>query len=153
MLYKKHIHISVPLLQMWRTREECMIEESGLQRTSGTESDFDTFDSVLSFNSGGGPPINNAGLDAPGADRHSAASAARDDAGDPLEELPDVILLNSKIAEINDKIKEINNASDKDTAKKLKELKERQEDLLRLKRVEQIYVGHRNFSFSLIFLI
>ncbi|KAI6047109.1 hypothetical protein EDC04DRAFT_2621732 [Pisolithus marmoratus] len=36
-LYSKHMYVSLSLWQMWRTREECMTAESGLERMPGTE--------------------------------------------------------------------------------------------------------------------
>ena len=52
-LYGKHMYISLSLLQMWQTREECMIEESGLQKMAKSDLNFETFESVLSLNSHG----------------------------------------------------------------------------------------------------
>ncbi|EJD01434.1 uncharacterized protein FOMMEDRAFT_126353 [Fomitiporia mediterranea MF3/22] len=106
-LYNKHMHISVSLMQMWQTREDCMIEESGLHRLSGIESTFKT----------------------------------TNDADDTAEELPDIALLNSKIAEVEAAIKQTEKSSGGGRAqvKKLKELRQMREDLLRLKRAEQIY--------------
>jgi len=39
-LYNKHVYISLALSQMWRTREDCMTAESGLERMPGTEAEF-----------------------------------------------------------------------------------------------------------------
>lgn len=39
-LYNKHMHISLALLQMWRTREDCMTFQSGLDHMPGSEGDF-----------------------------------------------------------------------------------------------------------------
>ena len=36
-LYTKHMYVSLSLWQMWRTREECMSTESGLDRMPGSE--------------------------------------------------------------------------------------------------------------------
>ena len=36
-LYTKHMYVSLSLWQMWRTREECMTSESGLERMPGSE--------------------------------------------------------------------------------------------------------------------
>ena len=36
-LYHKHMYVSLSLWQMWRTREECMTRESGLERMPGAE--------------------------------------------------------------------------------------------------------------------
>lgn len=36
-LYNKHMYISLSLAQMWRTREDCMTVESGLDRMPGVD--------------------------------------------------------------------------------------------------------------------
>ena len=36
-LYAKHMYVSLSLWQMWRTREECMTVESGLEYLPGAE--------------------------------------------------------------------------------------------------------------------
>ena len=41
-LYTKHMYISLALLQMWKTREDCMIAESGLERMPGSDPNFGT---------------------------------------------------------------------------------------------------------------
>lgn len=45
-LYSKHMYISLALAQMWRTRDDCMTAESGLDRMPGAEEGFksSTFD-------------------------------------------------------------------------------------------------------------
>lgn len=49
-LYNKHMYISLSLWQMWRTREDCMTAESGLEHLPGTEGEFQssTFTSNVS---------------------------------------------------------------------------------------------------------
>jgi hypothetical protein len=39
-LYGKHMYISLSLWQMWRTREDCMTAESGLEHLPGAEGEF-----------------------------------------------------------------------------------------------------------------
>lgn len=39
-LYNKHIHMSLALAQMWKTREDCMIAESGLDHLPGHEGEY-----------------------------------------------------------------------------------------------------------------
>lgn len=50
-LYNKHMYVSLALAQMWRTREDCMTAESGLERMPGAEPEFrsSTFNPVVSF--------------------------------------------------------------------------------------------------------
>lgn len=40
-LYSRHMHISLSLVQMWRTREDCMTFESGLEHMPGAEGEFE----------------------------------------------------------------------------------------------------------------
>ena len=79
-LYSKHMHVSTSLMQMWRTREDCMIAESGLQ-SSGSASE--TFESALSVNSGTHSSYN--------SERRSASNAIVQDIEDPIEEHQDVV--------------------------------------------------------------
>lgn len=135
-LYSRHMHVSVALVQMWRTREACQIEESGLQRMPGSGAERaggDTLESVLSLNGGAGVGV---------ADRRgSVADTIYRDVDDPADELPDVALLNAKIAEAEAAIKQARGGGgDRSEGRRIKEARERREDLLRLKRVEQIYV-------------
>lgn len=101
-LYNKHMYISASLAQMWRTREDCMTAESGLEHMPGTEGEFES----STFNA------NDAEF---------------------AEPLPDLALLDTKITEATESIKVAQTGADKRKAR------ERKEDLMRLKRVEQIY--------------
>ncbi|KAF8559062.1 hypothetical protein OG21DRAFT_1503519 [Imleria badia] len=40
-LYNRHMYVSLSLWQMWRTREECMTTESGLEHLPGSEGDVE----------------------------------------------------------------------------------------------------------------
>ncbi|KAF9008756.1 hypothetical protein BDQ17DRAFT_1388492 [Cyathus striatus] len=102
-LYNKHMYVSLALAQMWRTREDCMTSESGLEYMPG---------------------IN------PGEFEPSTFKSVDPEAGEPL---PDVALLDAKISEAIEAMKTAQTPSEKRKAK------ERKEDLMRLKRVEQIY--------------
>ncbi|KAI0776115.1 N1221-domain-containing protein [Trametes elegans] len=104
-LYAKHMYVSLSLWQMWKTREECMSVESGLEYLPGAERPSEP---KL-------PPI---------------SPSLEDEAG---ERLPDVALLDAKIAEAEKAMDEGETATDRRRAQ------ERREDLMRLKRVEQIY--------------
>ncbi|KAI0687217.1 hypothetical protein BC835DRAFT_1419931 [Cytidiella melzeri] len=100
-LYHKHMYVSLALWQMWRTREECMTAESGLDHMPGSEKVF-------------APKL-----------------APNDD--DPSDTLPDVSVLDRMIAEAEEMMAKAESSGDKRKAK------ERKEDLLRLRRVEQLY--------------
>ncbi|KAH0839713.1 hypothetical protein J3R83DRAFT_651 [Lanmaoa asiatica] len=41
-LYNRHMYVSLSLWQMWRTREECMTAESGLEHLPGSEGDAES---------------------------------------------------------------------------------------------------------------
>ncbi|KAF7313579.1 hypothetical protein HMN09_00514200 [Mycena chlorophos] len=102
-LYNRHMYVSVALWQMWRTREDCMKAESGLDHIPGSE----------------------------GPAESSTFTASKDP--DVAEPLPDLALLDAKIAEASKAYEEGQSLAEKRRAK------ERREDLMRLKRVEQIY--------------
>ncbi|KAF8895564.1 hypothetical protein BD779DRAFT_1609072 [Infundibulicybe gibba] len=101
-LYNKHMFISLALCQMWRTREDCMTTESGLEHMPGLEGEFQS-------------------------------STFTSDDPEVIEPLPDIALLDTKIAEATAEMHAAESSADKRKAK------ERREDLMRLKRVEQIY--------------
>ncbi|EMD40803.1 hypothetical protein CERSUDRAFT_111387 [Gelatoporia subvermispora B] len=103
-LYTKHMYVSLALWQMWKTREECMIAESGLEHMPGAEK---IMDPLL-------PPT----------------VAPQDE---NVETLPDIEKLDAAIAEADAAIEHARTTGD------LRRAKERKEDLMRLKRVEQIY--------------
>ncbi|KAG2013965.1 hypothetical protein CC2G_010822 [Coprinopsis cinerea AmutBmut pab1-1] len=99
-LFNKHMYVSLALTQMWRTREDCMSFESGLERM-------------------------------PGSDKERSSTYLDDDeSGEPL---PDLKLLDEKIEEA------IAAIAKAETGPERRKAMERKEDLLRLKRVEQIY--------------
>ncbi|KAI0324956.1 N1221-domain-containing protein [Cubamyces sp. BRFM 1775] len=104
-LYAKHMYVSLSLWQMWKTREECMTVESGLEYLPGPERPSEPKI----------PPI---------------SPTVEDEAG---EKLPDVAHLDAKIAEAEKNMEHAASAAERRRAK------ERREDLMRLKRVEQIY--------------
>ncbi|THH20159.1 hypothetical protein EW146_g1163 [Bondarzewia mesenterica] len=106
-LYNKHIHISLALWQMWKIRDECMTAESGLDHLRGMEGMTDSLTKMTM--------TNEEGMVAEG------------------EILPDMALLNAKIAETEAAIKNTESSVER------RQLKQRREDLMRLKWVEQIY--------------
>ncbi|KAJ7283523.1 hypothetical protein C8J57DRAFT_1292804 [Mycena rebaudengoi] len=101
-LYNRHMYVSLALSQMWRTREDCMTAESGLEHMPGSEGQFES----------------------------STFTSKDPDAAEPL---PDIALLDAKIAEATKAMEEGETTGEKRKAK------ERREDLMRLKRVEHIY--------------
>ncbi|KII95814.1 hypothetical protein PLICRDRAFT_98306 [Plicaturopsis crispa FD-325 SS-3] len=101
-LYNKHMYISLALAQMWRTREDCMTAESGLEHMPGSEGEFEP----------------------------TKVEAADAETAEPL---PDIALLDAKIAEATAGMTAAGSSAERRKAK------ERKEDLMRLRRVEQIY--------------
>ncbi|KAG6833807.1 hypothetical protein H0H87_011741 [Tephrocybe sp. NHM501043] len=101
-LYNKHMYVSLALWQMWRTREDCITAESGLEHMPG-EDDFQS----STFTANQDPEV--------------------------AEPLPDVALLDKMIEEAAKTLEGAESSAEKRKAK------ERKEDLMRLKRVEQIY--------------
>lgn len=124
-LYNKHMHVSLALWQMWRTREECMASESGLEHMPGSSNISDVFNF---------PDANNDVKPAR-ANLNSSSSIEEEDFS---QDLPDIVALNSVLAftEASVKLAEIKG----ERAEKRK-AQERKEDIMRLKRVEQVYVG------------
>ncbi|KAH9062231.1 hypothetical protein EDB87DRAFT_1608017 [Lactarius vividus] len=108
-LYSKHMYVSLALWQMWRTREEFIHSESGLEHLPGTDDVWEALSKVKLSN-------------------ESAVEAE-------TEVLPDMALLDAKIAEVEAAIKAADGAAEK------RRLKIKREDLMRLRRVEQIYSG------------
>ncbi|KAF8270983.1 N1221-domain-containing protein [Lactarius quietus] len=106
-LYGKHMYVSLALWQMWRTREEYIHSESGLEHLSGTDDVSEALSKVKLSN-------------------ESVVEAETD-------VLPDMALLDTKIAEVEAAIKTADSAVEK------RRLKTKREDLMRLRRVEQIY--------------
>lgn len=109
-----------------------MIEESGLQKLPGSDLNFETFESVLSLNSHG-------------RDGGSTTSSGTEKSGskvdEPPEDLPDITFLNTKLKEVEKDIARLIGSKSQADVKKLRRLRERKEDMLRIKRVEQIYVS------------
>ncbi|KAI0320873.1 hypothetical protein OF83DRAFT_1168962 [Amylostereum chailletii] len=95
MLYNKHMHVSLSLWQMWRTREECMTADSGLERLPGMDEVTDSFAKVN---------INN-----------------EDALESETDESPDVALLDAKIAETDASLKSTTSQTEKSRLKVRKE--------------------------------
>ncbi|KZV65815.1 hypothetical protein PENSPDRAFT_668143 [Peniophora sp. CONT] len=111
-LYHRHMYVSAALWQMWRTREECMTADSGLEKLPGMD---DVSERLSRINTA----PNHAGYNA-FADEEAPTS-------------PEIAILDAKIAEIDEAMRK----GDGDK----RALKQRREDFLRLKRVELIYAA------------
>ena len=118
-LYAKHMHVSLALFQMWRTREDFILDESGLKEMPR----YDNVDAALRRFS----VINS-----------STAVVEEDD--DTVETLPDLKRLEEAIAQ-SEKITRVAEASGNRT--EIRKAQERKGDLQRLRRAEIIYVSPR----------
>ncbi|KAI9508666.1 hypothetical protein F5148DRAFT_1352615 [Russula earlei] len=108
-LYSKHMYVSLALWQMWRTREDYIHSESGLEHLSGTGEVTDALNKIKLSN-----------------ENENLVEAETD-------VLPDMALLDAKVAETDSAMKAAGAPAEK------RRLKVRKEDLMRLRRVEQIY--------------
>lgn len=124
-LYHKHMHVSLALSQMWRTREECMASESGLEHMPGSSNTSDAFNLPNADND----------LKSVHAQLNPSSSIEEDDLA---QDLPDVVALNTALAFADASIKL---AEIKGERTEKRKARERKEDLMRLKRVEQVYVS------------
>ncbi|KAI0033356.1 hypothetical protein K488DRAFT_47952 [Vararia minispora EC-137] len=107
-LYHRHMYVSLALWQMWRTREACMTVDSGLEHMPGAAA---------------------ADIDAVGEQLSKLTINTESE----VAALPDIALLDAKIAEVDQALRR----DDGDR----RALRARREDLMRLKRVEQIYAA------------
>ncbi|KZP00033.1 hypothetical protein CALVIDRAFT_510034 [Calocera viscosa TUFC12733] len=105
-LYVKHMHVSLAVFQMWRTREDYIRDEGGMSPLPETEMEEVPLDS---------------------ADSEDQGMAFRD-----------IVRLENAIKEVERQIGVAETQGDKVQCNKLRDKKE---DLLRLRRVETIYSG------------
>lgn len=132
-LYSKHMHVSLALYQMWRTREDCILDESGLQSLPasisgdlgpGGSSMIDRKFSIVSLPSTSFSHI------------HYPPNESNED--EPEVALPDMVLLQDALREAEDMIKAAEQGGSRTERRKAKE---RREDIVRLMRVETLYVS------------
>ncbi|KAF9452194.1 N1221-domain-containing protein [Macrolepiota fuliginosa MF-IS2] len=100
-LFNRHMYVSLTLTQIWRTREDCMTSESGLDKMPGMDETY-----------------------------RSSTFLSNELENEPL---PDVDQLNREIEAMIKAEKEAATGTEK------RKWRERKEDLMRLKRVEQVY--------------
>ena len=115
-LYARHMHVSLALFQMWRTREDFILDESGLKEMPR----YDNVDAALRRYSVVNPNM----------------AAVEDD--DAVETLPDLKRLEEAIAESERLAKAAELSGNR---AEIRKAQERKEDLQRLRRVEIIYVS------------
>lgn len=115
-LYARHMHVSLALFQMWRTREDFILDESGLKEMPR----YDNVDAALRRYSVVNPNT----------------AAVEDD--DAVETLPDLKRLEEAIAESERLAKAAELSGNR---AEIRKAQERKEDLQRLRRVEIIYVS------------
>ncbi|KAG9011844.1 Factor arrest protein 11 [Tulasnella sp. JGI-2019a] len=129
-LYAKHMHVSLALYQMWRTREDCILDESGLQNLPPSVSgDLGPGGSSLTDRKWSIVSLPSATFS-----RSAQADPEQDDV--PETALPDQVLLQNALKEADEAIIKAEQDGSKSERRKAKE---RREDILRLMRVEAIY--------------
>lgn len=142
-LYARHMHVSLSLFQIWRTREDFILDESGLDEMPGYKEDDIKMKrwSVVSVKKGGSSKLGG-----------SSSAGKYDDYDDDEEEAviwPDSKILEDEIAKAETDLKKLNikiardNATSADKAER-KRIMERKEDLLRIQRAETIYVSQNS---------
>ncbi|CAE6478754.1 unnamed protein product [Rhizoctonia solani] len=136
-LYKKHMHVSLALWQMWEVREACWREETGVDETvalgdSGTSHIKNVISTGVGGERGSGISVgvNGAGVGVavPGV------FGRTDDAVENTSALNDVKRLEALIEEVGQAL-----AGEETGGKERRKLREKKQDLIRLRRVETIY--------------
>ncbi|CUA67731.1 Factor arrest protein 11 [Saccharomyces cerevisiae S288c] [Rhizoctonia solani] len=137
-LYKKHMHVSLALWQMWEVREACWREETGVDETvalgdGGTSHIKNVVSTGVGGERGSGISVgvNGAGVGVPVPSMFGKA----DDAVENTSGLNDIKRLEALIEEVGQTL----NAGTEIGGREGKKLKEKKQDLIRLRRVETIY--------------
>ncbi|KAG8956756.1 Factor arrest protein 11 [Tulasnella sp. 424] len=131
-LYTKHMHVSLALYQMWRTREDCILDESGLQSLpSSVSANLGPGASALVDRKYSVAPLPSSSFTHLSPDPESTASNE-----DAETSLPDVVLLQDALREADEAIREAEKSNSRNEKRKAKE---RREDIVRLMRVETLY--------------
>lgn len=138
-LYAKHMHVSLALYQMWRTREDCILDESGLQNLpSSVSGDLGPGGSSLTDRKYSIVSLPSTTFS------HRAAPDETEQNEVPDVALPDMVLLQNALKDAEHAIAKAEQEGNRSERRKAKE---RREDILRLMRVEAIYVSSfRSFS-------
>lgn len=127
-LYRRHMHISLAIYQMWQTREQCMLDESGVDPLSSEGLAHLDKESSMLFGNSIKQPL-------------ALPPVQPDGDESPENLLPDVRRLDFAIAEAQAELDKAEKAGDRALKRKLKE---RRDDLVRLRRVESLYVCRSN---------
>ncbi|KAJ3572645.1 hypothetical protein NP233_g2951 [Leucocoprinus birnbaumii] len=117
-LFNKHLYVSLALTQMWRTREDCMTFESGLERMPGMDETYRSSTFLANVS-----PLS----------RIIFGALVNEHQEVETEPLPDVAQINREIEAAARAENLATNAAEK------RKWRQRREDLNRLKRVEQVY--------------
>ncbi|KAG8721177.1 Factor arrest protein 11 [Ceratobasidium sp. 394] len=133
-LYKKHMHISLALWQMWEVREACWREESGVDGSValGGLGNRNVISTGVGGEKGSGISVgvgNGVGVGIP------SAFGKGEDVVEGAAGPNDIKKLEALIQEAEEAL----NASADTGTKERRKLKERKQDLIRLRRVESIY--------------
>lgn len=130
-LYAKHMHVSLALYQMWRTREDCILDESGLQNLPPSVSgDLGPGGSSLTDRKWSIVSLPSTTFSRPTQDNTEQNDI-------PETALPDLVLLQNALKDADEAIAKAEQDGNRSDRRKAKE---KREDILRLMRVEAIYV-------------
>ncbi|QRV73145.1 striatin-interacting protein 1 [Ceratobasidium sp. AG-Ba] len=133
-LYKKHMHISLALWQMWEVREACWKEESGVDGsvTFGNAANKSVASTGMGGEKGSGVSVgvgNGVGVGVPSSFGRS------EDVVEGVAGPSDIKKLELLIQEVEEAL---NNGADTG-GKERRKLREKKQDLIRLRRIESIY--------------
>ncbi|KAG8889650.1 Factor arrest protein 11 [Tulasnella sp. 332] len=129
-LYAKHMHVSLALYQMWRTREDCILDESGLQNLPPSVSgDLGPGGSSLTDRKWSIVSLPSTAFSPPTQDNPEQNDI-------PETALPDLVLLQNALKDADEAIAKAEQDGNRSERRKAKE---RREDILRLMRVEAVY--------------
>ncbi|ELU45442.1 DUF3402 domain-containing protein [Rhizoctonia solani AG-1 IA] len=137
-LYKKHMHVSLALWQMWEVREACWREETGVDESVALgDNGTSNIKNIVSTGVGGeGGSGISVGVSGAGVGVNVPSTFGKsDDMVDNTSGLSDVKKLEALIGEVENAL----NSSAEIGGKERRKLREKKQDLIRLRRVETIY--------------
>lgn len=130
------MHVSLALYQMWRTREDCILDESGLQNLPPSVSgDLGPGGSSLTDRKWSIVSLPSTTFSPPTQDNPEQNDI-------PETSLPDLVLLQNALKDADAAFAKAEHEGNRSDRRKAKE---RREDILRLLRVETIYVRYSFF--------
>lgn len=141
-LYGRHMYVSLGLFQTWRTREDFILDESGLKEMPGDKEEdarMKRWSVVKVAKTMSGDPVN--------------ASEVDDEEEDDKVVLPDSKVLEEAIERAEKDLKALDAQGDGANKAERKRAKQRRDDLLRIQRVETIYTATLPFLSGYIIVV